>query len=93
MRCFLPILALALALSWGNAPAADLVSYRFERGVVTTGDSTGALIERAGRPDRTVQLENRYGAGVGERWEYFRREGKVVAFVIRDSRVVSIDEN
>jgi hypothetical protein len=49
MRCFLPIFAFVLAVGSGGASAVDLVSYRFERGVATTGDSAGALVGRAAR--------------------------------------------
>lgn len=87
MRRF--IAGLCLAALCGVAIAGD--SYRFDKGVVLVGDSVAALVKRAGQPDRVVQLENRFGAGIGERWEYYQHD-KVVAFVIRDSRVVTIDE-
>ena len=40
-----------------------------------------------------MQLENAYGGGVGERWEYYLPGGKLVAFTIQGSRVVGIDES
>lgn len=85
-------LLLAVALSCLAATAAAAETYRFENGVVAVGDSIGELVQRAGKPDRTVQLENRYGGATGERWEYFRRDGKTVAFVISGSKVVRIEE-
>lgn len=83
------LIGLCLAALCGVAFAGD--TYRFDKGVVLVGDSVAALVKRAGQPDRIVQLENGYGAGMGERWEYYQHD-KTVAFVIRDSRVVEIDE-
>lgn len=71
--------------------AASAATYRFRNGVVTEGDSVAAVIQRAGKPDRIVQLENEYGAGVGERWEYYFGN-KLVALVISGGKVVSITE-
>ena len=89
MRWFLSI---ALVLCCGVACAGD--TYRFSKGVVTVGDTIAALIERAGKPDRTVQLENRFGAAEGEKWEYYLPGGKMVTFWIdSDSRIYAIDES
>lgn len=71
--------------------AASAATYRFRNGVVTEGDSVAAVIQRAGKPDRIVQLENEYGAGVGERWEYYFGS-KLVALVISGGKVISISE-
>ena len=50
------------------------------------------MVRKAGRqPDRIVQLENRRGAAVGERWEYYL-DNKQVNFEIRGGRVVDIQE-
>lgn len=82
--------ALALLLAAGTALAGD--TYRFSKGVVTVGDSTGTVVQKAGRqPDRTVQLENRLGAAMGERWEYYE-SGKTVMITISGGKVVSIEE-
>lgn len=82
------LLAAALLVSSG---AASADTHRFRDGVVTTGDSIAAVIQRAGKPDRIVQLQNEYGAAVGERWEYYFGS-KLVALNIIGGRVVSIDE-
>lgn len=71
--------------------AASAATYRFRNGVVTEGDSVAAVMQRAGKPDRIVQLENEYGAGVGERWEYYFGS-KLVALVISGGKVISIGE-
>lgn len=82
-------LALALLLAAGTALAGD--TYAFSRGVVTVGDGPGAVMQRAGKPDRIVQLENGYGGAVGERWEYYL-SGKTVSLTFRGGKLVSIDE-
>lgn len=82
-------IVLALLLAAGTALAGD--TYRFSRGVVTVGDATGAVIQRAGQPNRIVQLENRLGAAMGEKWEYYI-DGKTVILTIKDSKVSSIEE-
>ena len=67
-----------------------LVPLRRRRG--DHGDSPGTVVRKAGRqPDRIVQLENRRGAAVGERWEYYL-DNKQVNFEIRGGRVVDIQE-
>jgi hypothetical protein len=85
------LIAFCLFVLSGVAIASD--TFRFSGGVVSVGDSIAALVQRAGKPDRTVQLENAYGGGVGERWEYYLPGGKLVMFTIRGSRVVAIDED
>lgn len=86
MRIFLAIL---LTLASTAAPAA--YSARFDRGVVSVGDSAAGVIQRAGRPDRIVRLENHRGGAVGERWEYYFRD-KQVNVVLTGGRVTDISE-
>lgn len=81
-------IALLLALACGAA-LAD--SYRFGNGLVVDGDSVAALVKRAGQPTRIVTLENKFGAAVGERWDYFI-DGKLVSFEISGGVVRSITE-
>jgi len=84
------MLALVLFASAGIAVAGE--TYRFDRGVVTVGDSVSALIRKASRqPDRIVTLENGRGAAIGERWEFHLRD-KQVDFETRDGRIVGIRE-
>jgi hypothetical protein len=85
-RIVAAFLLLALAL-----PAWAFNTYRFDARVVAVGDSTGKLAQVAGKPDRVVSLENRYGAVVGERWEY-DIDGKTVGFTIQDGKVEKIEE-
>lgn len=84
------ILIFALLTVAGVAAAAQN-SVAFGSRLVSTGDSVGKVIEVAGQPDRTVQLENARGAGVGERFEYYER-GKTITLWIQGGRVVAIEE-
>lgn len=82
----------AILLALAMMPAMADFSFRFGNAVVATGDSPGTVIRKAGcAPDRIVRIENRRGAAVGERWEYFL-EDKQVNFEIREGRVVDIRE-
>lgn len=83
------IVAGLLALAAFQAQAFD--TYAFPRGIVGTGDSTAALIQKGGQPSRIVTLENRRGAAVGERWEYYLGN-KQVNFTVHDGRVTRVDE-
>ena len=84
------LLGLGLAFAIGSALAGE--TFRFDRGVVSVGDSVGALVQKAGRqPDRIVTLENSRGAAVGERWEYHLRD-KQVNFTTKGGRITEIEE-
>lgn len=72
------------------ATAADTI--RIGDRIITTGMSTADLIDRAGQPSRTIQLENEYGAGVGERWEYYRGR-KQYSVWLQGGKVVKVDES
>jgi hypothetical protein len=86
MRRFILITALMLA----TLPAfADSIAIGGR--LVTTGDGTGKVIDVAGKPDRIVQLETKYGGAVGERWEYYR-DGKTLMIELHAGKVTSITE-
>lgn len=83
--------ALLLCLLAFAQPALAADTLTVGNRVLVTGDSVGKVYELLGKPDRVVDLENRYGAAVAERLEYFR-DGKTVQVVIQGGRVVSITE-
>lgn len=82
-------LVLTLLLAAGIASAADTV--RFGNRIIGVGDNVGLLLQVAGKPDRTVRLENRYGGAVAERWEYYL-EGKAILFTVSNGRIESVEE-
>ena len=59
--------------------------------IITTGMTVAEVAQRAGKPDRTVTLENGYGAAMAERWEYWQGR-KLVSLIVQGGRVVRIDE-
>ena len=90
MRTLIATLALAAALSTSPAQASGSHSESCGQSVITVGDVITKVRRACGEPWRIVQLENVFGAGVGERWEYERTTG-MVQFWIQGGRVVRID--
>ena len=82
------IIAVVFALV-ASVAIADTI--RIDNRIITTGMSLAEVIDRAGQPSRTVQLENVYGAGVGERWEYYRGKKQYNVWV-SGGKVVKVDE-
>lgn len=74
----------------GAVVASTAQSHRCERGLVVVGDSVAAVYKVCGEPVRVVQLENREGAAVGERLEYFYGR-KAVLIVVRGGKVARIE--
>ena len=83
------LLTLTLLALCGTAMAADTI--RIGHRVLSVGDSTGTVVSVAGKPDNTVQLENRYGGAVAQRWEYYRNS-KTILITVHDGRVTQIDQ-
>jgi hypothetical protein len=83
------VLALLLAVGLSTSAMAD--SVRVGNRVIADDDPVGIVVEVLGKPDRIVEIENDLGAVVAERWEYFR-EGKTIAVVVANSKVISIRE-
>jgi len=80
--------SLALCLMAGTAMAS---SARFGDRLVTSGDSAGKVTQVAGKPDRVVQIENKFGANTGERWEYYQPR-KTVQITFEEGKVIDIRE-
>ena len=83
------IIAVVFAL-FASAAIADTI--RIDNRIITTGMSLAEVIDRAGQPSRTVQLQNVYGAGVGERWEYYRKSKQYNVWV-SGGKVIKVDES
>ncbi|WP_426690303.1 DUF2845 domain-containing protein [Rhodanobacter ginsengiterrae] len=60
--------------------------------VLTTGDTATHAIALLGDPGYKEPLENKFGAHVGERWQYARGDGHVVVLTIIDGKVSDIDD-
>lgn len=87
------LLAVALAVVFCvvAGPAMASGSARFGDKLVNTGDGAGRVTQVAGKPDRVIALENRFGANAGERWEYDQPR-KTVQIIFRDGRVTEVRE-
>lgn len=84
-------LLLAAALVLATLPAfADSIAIGGR--LITDGDGPGKVIDVAGKPDRIVQLETKFGGAAGERWEYYRN-GKTLTITFKEGKVVSIVES
>ena len=83
-------IVLAIILSATGIAQAQTATATFGSRVLVEGDSVARVFEVAGKPDRIVQLENRFGAGVGERFEYYR-DGKTITVEISGGRVIRIN--
>lgn len=86
------VLTLLLVLS---SPLAIADTIRINKRIITDGDSEGTVIKVAGQPDRRIQLVNKYGAGVAEKWVYYLDTygaEKTVSITIQGGRVTAIDE-
>ena len=83
------IRALLLMLVSVCAYAGDTT--RIDGKIITTGMTVAEVASRVGQPTRNVQLQNGYGAAMGERWEYW--EGRrMIALIVQGGKVVKIDE-
>lgn len=87
MRRFCMVVMLLLLSSL--AMAAETI--RIDGRIISHGMSTADVIDRAGQASRVVQLENGYGAGIGERWEYYRGR-KQYSIWMQGGKVVKVDE-
>lgn len=84
------LIAAALALASTIATASETI--RIDGRIISHDMSTAEVIDRVGQPSRTIQLENGYGAGVGERWEYYRGK-KQYSIWLQGGKVVKVDES
>lgn len=84
-------IAFACLLFLASLPAVAAETIAFGNRVLAVGDATGKVIEVAGKPDRVVQEESKFGGATGERWEYYR-DGKTIVITLRSSKVTRIEE-
>lgn len=59
--------------------------------IVTTGMGVTEVVGKVGRPGSRTQIENKFGASIGERWEYMSGT-KMIVLTVQGGRVVRIDE-
>lgn len=81
------ILIAGLFLAAGAQADCELSSARLGNQLLKVGDSERKVLRH--EPDRTVQLENRRGAAVGIRYDFYLR-GKTVEVHVRGGRISMI---
>lgn len=88
MRRLLLVPLLALALT---AHASDTL--RIGQQVLSVGDTAAHAVDLLGTPAYKEPVQNRYGAFLGERWQYNRDRGHVVEVTIIAGRIASIEDH
>lgn len=88
MQRFLVVMVMVLF----SAAAVASETIRIDGRIISHDMSTAEVIDRVGQPSRTIQLENGYGAGIGERWEYYRGK-KQYSIWLQGGKVVKVDES
>jgi len=64
---------------------------RIDGNIVTTGMTSAEVLKRAGEPTAREDVQNKYGATLGQRWEYHDGR-KMVTLWVQTGKVVRIDE-
>ncbi len=73
----------------GTSQTGSIDTFRVGSHVLSVGDSAARVIELLGKPVYKEPVENRFGAYLGERWQYRVGEDDLT-LVIRDARIVSM---
>lgn len=87
MRRLLLIPLLLLSLS-----VAASETLRVGQQVLSVGDTATHTIDLLGTPSYKEPVQNRYGAYLGERWQYSRDDGHVVIVTIIRGKVAGIED-
>jgi len=77
---------LLMICSYANASE----TVRIDGNIVTTGMTTSEVLSRAGQPTVREDVQNKYGAVLGQRWEYHGK--RMVTLWVRAGKVERIDE-
>lgn len=88
MRRLLVIALFLLSLSAGASE-----TYRVGQQVLSVGDTATHAIELLGTPSYKEPVQNKYGAHLGERWQFSRDEGHVVIVTIIRGKVTGIEDH
>ncbi|MEO7065350.1 MAG: DUF2845 domain-containing protein [Rhodanobacter sp.] len=60
--------------------------------VLVVGDTATQVLGLLGTPVVKVPVENKYGAHLGEKWQYARPDGHVLVITLVEGRVADIDD-
>lgn len=81
--------AIVLLLVSASAMAGDTA--RIGGKIVTTGMTTAEVLDRAGQPTAREDITNKFGAVLGQRWEYHDGR-KMITLWVQYGKVVRVDE-
>ena len=84
-------LVIAFVLAACLATPAWAQSVSFGSKLINVGDTVGTVQQVAGKPDRIVPIQNKYGATVAERFEYYLPR-KSVLITVKEGKVTEIRE-
>jgi hypothetical protein len=85
------MLAATLLVLSLNAFAANTL--RVGQQVLSVGDTAVHAIDLLGTPAFKEPVQNKYGAYLGERWQYSRTRGHVVVVTIIGGKVAAIEDH
>ena len=78
-----------LAISLNVCAAATL---RVGQQVLSVGDTASKVITLLGKPDFKEPVQNKFGAYLGERWQYNREQDRVVTVTLISGKVADIED-
>ena len=85
MRYIAAVMLLSASLAFASETA------RIDGKIVSTGMSSAEVRERAGEPQSKEDIQNKFGAVVGQRWEYM--EGRrTINLYMQQGKLVRIEE-
>lgn len=87
MRSLLLILLMTFSLA---SQAGQTL--RVGQQVLTVGDTVTHAIALLGTPDYKAPVQNKFGAYLGERWQYARDNGHVLVVTIIAGKIAYIDD-
>jgi hypothetical protein len=78
-----------LAISLNVCAAATL---RVGQQVLSVGDTASKVSTLLGKPDFKEPVQNKFGAYLGERWQYNREQDRVVTVTLISGKVADIED-
>jgi hypothetical protein len=82
----IPLLAFSLAVCASE-------TLRIGQQVLSVGDTAARTLDLLGTPVYKVPVENKFGASLGERWQFSREDGHVIIVTIIAGKVSSIEDH
>lgn len=81
----LPLLAFSVAVCASE-------TLRVGQQVLAVGDTAARTLDLLGTPAYKEPVENKFGASLGERWQFSREDGHVITVTIIAGKVSAIED-